>query len=163
MCQVWSCHQNAVWDGCRSVSYKWDWMGWDGYLRVGWSIEQLTLLIKYASRHVVGVAQICFDVTLIGTSARGRLWYSNGPTFYLSNSTICPWMILQGGECVPTNCVKGFELRECIPDICHFFYTHTFSGLEILHSKVRKFATKIASRQNSVNQYWRVKFTYIYI
>ena len=28
-----------------------------------------------------------------------------------------------------------------------FFYTHTFSGLKILHSKVRKFATKIASRQ----------------
>ena len=32
-----------------------------------------------------------------------------------------------------------------------FFYTTTFWGLEILHSKVRKFATKIASRQNSVN------------
>ena len=31
-----------------------------------------------------------------------------------------------------------------------FFYTHIFWGLEILHSKVRKFATKIASRQNSV-------------
>ena len=23
-----------------------------------------------------------------------------------------------------------------IPDICHYFYTHTFSGLKILHSKV---------------------------
>ena len=41
--------------------------------------------------------------------------------------------------------------QEGIPYICHFFYTHTFSGLKILHSKVRKFATKIASRQNSVN------------
>ena len=40
-----------------------------------------------------------------------------------------------------------------------FFYTHTFSGLKILHSKVRKCATKIASRQNSVNQNWEVKFT----
>ena len=50
----------------------------------------------------------------------------------------------------------------CILDICHFFYTHTFSGLKILHAKARKFATKIASRQNSVNQYWRVKFTYIF-
>ena len=30
-----------------------------------------------------------------------------------------------------------------------FFYTTTFWGLQILHSKVRKFATKIASRQNS--------------
>ena len=46
-----------------------------------------------------------------------------------------------------------------IPDICHFFFTHTFSGLKILHSKVLKFATKIASRQNSVNQNWEVKFT----
>ena len=26
---------------------------------------------------------------------------------------------------------------------------------------MRKFATKIASRQNSVNQYWGVKFTFI--
>ena len=50
-----------------------------------------------------------------------------------------------------------------IPDICHFFFTHTFSGLKILHSKVRKFATKIASRQNSVNQYWEVKFTFIFL
>ena len=31
-----------------------------------------------------------------------------------------------------------------------FFYTHIFWGLEILHSKVRKFATTIASRQNRV-------------
>ena len=38
-----------------------------------------------------------------------------------------------------------------IPHICHFFYTHTFWGLEILHSKVRKFATKIYPRQNSVD------------
>ena len=30
-----------------------------------------------------------------------------------------------------------------IPDICHFYYTHTFSGLKILHSKARKFATKL--------------------
>ena len=39
-----------------------------------------------------------------------------------------------------------------------FFYTHTFSGLKILHSKVRKFATKIALRQNSVNHYSRAIF-----
>ena len=32
---------NAVWDQCCSVSYKWmGWMGWNG-LRVRWSIEQL--------------------------------------------------------------------------------------------------------------------------
>ena len=42
------------------------------------------------------------------------------------------------------------QLYLSIPDICHFFYTHIFWGLEILHLKVRKFATKIASRQNSV-------------
>jgi len=46
-----------------------------------------------------------------------------------------------------------------IPDICLFFFPHTFSGLKILHSKVLKFATKIALRQNSVNQNWEVKFT----
>ena len=45
-----------------------------------------------------------------------------------------------------------------IPDICHFFYTHIFWGLKILHSKVRKFTTKVASRQNSVNHYSRAIF-----
>ena len=44
-----------------------------------------------------------------------------------------------------------------IPDICHFFYTSTFQGLKILHSKVRKFVTKTVSRQNSVNLYFGVK------
>ena len=29
-----------------------------------------------------------------------------------------------------------------IPDICHFFYTHTFWDLKILHPKVCKFTTK---------------------
>ena len=37
------------------------------------------------------------------------------------------------------------------PDICLFFYTHTFWPLKILHSKVCKFATKITSRQNNAN------------
>ena len=32
-----------------------------------------------------------------------------------------------------------------------FFYTDTFWGLKILHSKVRKFATKIAPQINSIN------------
>ena len=41
-----------------------------------------------------------------------------------------------------------------IPHICHFFYTHTFFVQKILHSKVREFTTKKASRQNSVNQYF---------
>ena len=38
-----------------------------------------------------------------------------------------------------------------IPHICHFFYTHTFFVQKILHSKVREFTTKKASRQNSIN------------
>ena len=38
-----------------------------------------------------------------------------------------------------------------IPYICHLFYTTTFYGLKILHLKVQKFATKIASQQNNVN------------
>ena len=38
------------------------------------------------------------------------------------------------------------------------FYTTTFWGLKILHSKVRKFATNSASRQNSVNHHSRAKF-----
>ena len=50
-----------------------------------------------------------------------------------------------------------------IPHTFHFFWTHTFSGLKILHSKVCKFATKIASQQNSVNHYWEVKFTFIFL
>ena len=35
-----------------------------------------------------------------------------------------------------------------------FFYTSVFKSLEILHSKVRKFATKMGSQQNSVNHHW---------
>ena len=38
-----------------------------------------------------------------------------------------------------------------IPHICHLSYTTAIWGVEILHLKVRKFATKVASRQNSVN------------
>ena len=44
---IWN--NNVVWDGYRSVSYKWvdGWMDrWDVNLQVGWSIEQLTLLIS---------------------------------------------------------------------------------------------------------------------
>ena len=41
-----------------------------------------------------------------------------------------------------------------ISDICHFFYTNTFLDQKTLHSKVRKFATKIALQQNSVN-FWQ--------
>ena len=37
-----------------------------------------------------------------------------------------------------------------------------FRGLEIVRQKVRKFATKIALRQNSVKQYCGVKFTYLF-
>ena len=37
-----------------------------------------------------------------------------------------------------------------IPHTWHIFYTSTFWGLKILHSKVRKLVTKIASRKNSV-------------
>ena len=47
-----------------------------------------------------------------------------------------------------------------IPDICHFFYTNTFLGLQILHSKVRKFTTKKASRQNSVKPHTLCKITH---
>ena len=50
-----------------------------------------------------------------------------------------------------------------IPDICHFLYTNAFfRPVKKSTKKVRKFATKIASRQNSVNQYWGVKFTFIF-
>ena len=42
------------------------------------------------------------------------------------------------------------EIQFCrlmfIPHICHPFYTTTFWGLKILHSKLRKFATKIEQR-----------------
>ena len=48
-----------------------------------------------------------------------------------------------------TTCTR----EDAIPDICHLFYTTTICDLEILHLKVRKFGTKVASRQNSVNFY----------
>ena len=41
-----------------------------------------------------------------------------------------------------------------------FFYTNTFWGLKILHSKVRKFTTKKASRQNSVKPHTLCKITH---
>ena len=57
------------------------------------------------------------------------------------------------------NPIAGLGLKhKNIPDICHFFYTSIFWGLKILHSKVRKFATRIVSRQNSVNHHSRAKF-----
>ena len=58
------------------------------------------------------------------------------------------------------------KLRRCasqvvsIPHTCHIFYTHTFWGLKILHSKVRKFTTKKASRQNSVKPHTLCKITH---
>ena len=55
-----------------------------------------------------------------------------------TNKTSCNWI----SEYI---CIICYATD--IPDFCHFFYTHTFSGLKILHSKVRKSATKIASRQ----------------
>ena len=42
-----------------------------------------------------------------------------------------------------------FTICFTIPHICHLFYTTAIWGLEILHLKVRKFPTKIASRQKS--------------
>ena len=44
-----------------------------------------------------------------------------------------------------------------IPHISHIFYTTTIWGVEILHLKVRKFATRDASRQNSVNYHLRTQ------
>ena len=41
-----------------------------------------------------------------------------------------------------------------------FFYTDTFWGLKILHSYLRKFATKITSRQNSVKLHIVYKITH---
>ena len=58
---------------------------------------------------------------------------------------------------------KLFEMNRyiyIIPEICHLFYTHTFWGLKILHSKVRKFRTKKASRQNSVKLHTVCKITH---
>ena len=52
-------------------------------------------------------------------------------------------------------CVWNFPVSiRRIPHICLFFYTSTFWGLKILRSKVRKFATKIASRQKRKSIFW---------
>ena len=61
-----------------------------------------------------------------------------------------------------SNVIKIVRVRVCEHTwYLSFFYTHTFSGLKILLSKVRKFATKIAPRQYRVHQYWDVKFKFI--
>ena len=46
----------------------------------------------------------------------------------------------------------------CIPYICPFFYASRFYSLKIFHPKVRNFATKIVSRENSVYNHSRAKF-----
>ena len=92
-----------------------------------------------------------------------RIWLPNPPPHWIFH-TFPPqsW-----GGIFRCNPWKSFALKKIdgwpmliryIPDICHFFYTSEFWSLEILHSKVRKFATKIASRQNSVNHRIRSKF-----
>ena len=43
-----------------------------------------------------------------------------------------------------------------IPHICHFWYATIFLGLWKVRQKVRKFATKIAPQQNSVNEYFEI-------
>ena len=43
-----------------------------------------------------------------------------------------------------------------IPHICHFWYATIFLGLWKVRQKVRKFATKIAPQQNSVNWYFEI-------
>ena len=67
-----------------------------------------------------------------------------------TNKTSCNWI----SEYI---CIICYATD--IPDFCHFFYTHTFSDLKILHSKVPKFGTKVASRQNSGNQIFFVNYT----
>ena len=56
-----------------------------------------------------------------------------------------------------TNIFRGPEqfTMSCgpIPDICKFWYATIFWTCKKYATKVRKFATKIASQQNSVNQY----------
>ena len=47
--------------------------------------------------------------------------------------------------------IWSYDDHVVIPDICPFLYTDTFCGLKIIHQKVHKFATKIASSQNSIN------------
>ena len=61
------------------------------------------------------------------------------------------------------------SLGQLLPSILHsylwfviFCTPAQFSELQIVRQKVRKFATIIVSRQNSVNQYWGLKFTLAY-
>ena len=56
--------------------------------------------------------------------------------------------------CVDSNQNWHFQ-KITIPDICHIFYTSRLLGLKISHSKLRKFATNLFSRQNSVNHHNR--------
>ena len=53
------------------------------------------------------------------------------------------------------NCLKIMTLGTYLIFVIFLYFT--FWGLKILHSKVRKFATKIASQQNSVNHHSRAK------
>ena len=51
-----------------------------------------------------------------------------------------------------TRCVQEIF----IPHICHFWYATIFLGLWKVRQKVRKFGTKIAPQQNSVNEYFEI-------
>ena len=63
-------------------------------------------------------------------------------------------LILWRKKGVPANfyafCISASSAI-CIPHISHFFSTTAFQARKIFPSKVRKFSTKFASRQNSVN------------
>ena len=101
-----------------------------------------------------GWSQECEGIAQEMPGLQGMLWDCPG---WIQDSTQgrrvqSSWAILQeAGQGATAWTPLQAQCCGGIPHICHFFYTHTFWGMKILHWKVRKFTTKVALRQNSVN------------
>ena len=130
------------------------------YMFLGGSAQIITILHRGGLSKFITILHGGGGLLNLLQYYKGGAGASRDPKFVLRNIWTAPqcwhesrrrWGSWKDGEMkqnVLGRCPKG---KVSIPDICHFFYTHKFWGLKILHSKVRKFMTKVASQQNSVN------------
>ena len=90
----------------------------------------LDLLLSHVQSSTNTFLRICFHLQI--------LWEKPYRIFWLGLETI-------------------FSLVGIIPHICNLFYTTAIWGVEILHLKVHKFATKVVLRQISINYHPRTQ------
>ena len=102
-----------------------------------WTVSFLAIFFRYFIKFVYPMFPPPVSCVFPGNASWFHFWFS---------SRLC--------------CCRSASGLVTIPDICHFFTLAYFKVWKILHSKVRKFATKIASRRNSVNHHTVCKITH---